>query len=107
MRICLVKNREAIFHCWEQVSEVMQPSLMRGGNFGGTLRYTVGIVEYKDGKVDRVAPDDIVFQDTPKLMQKMIKENTKWEAKQALPKEPDDYQNETGNLISLARVTQG
>ena len=82
MRLCTAKGRTAMFHCWEQVSKVIPPSPMRDGHQGGTLRYTVGIVEYEDGRVEGVIPKKIVFQDTQKLMQKAKKVVDKWETKQ-------------------------
>ena len=82
MRICVVNGRNAMFHCWEQVSEVVAPSPMRDGHQGGTLRYTVGIVEYENGRIEKVAPKNIIFKDTQKLMAKAVKEFEKWEAKQ-------------------------
>jgi len=83
MRLCLAKDRKAIFHCWEQVSEVIAPSRLRDGHLGGSIRYTAGIVEYEDGGVESVAPGDIVFLDTKKLLAKVEKEYNKWEARQS------------------------
>ena len=82
MRLCMVNERKAMFHCWQPVSEVLSPSPMRGGHQGGTLRYTVGIIEYENGEVEEVAPKNIVFLDSQKLMQRTEKEIVKWEARQ-------------------------
>ena len=82
MRLCTVQGRKALFHCWEQVSKVEPPSPLREGPQGGTIRYTVGIVEYQDGSVERVIPDDIVFSDSGKLMQRTERELNRWEARQ-------------------------
>ena len=82
MRLCIVKGKKALFHCWEQVSEVIPPSPMNDKYQGGTIRYTAAIVEYEDGGVERVNPDKIVFQDTKKLMKKAEMEFSKWETKQ-------------------------
>ena len=82
MRLCLVKGRKALFHCWEQVSEVVAPSELRNGPQGGTLRYTVAIVEYEDGSVESVYPNDVIFQDSKKLMARTEKEIDKWRTRQ-------------------------
>lgn len=37
---------------------------MIGGHPGGQIAYTMGIVEYMDGTVDRVYPEYIRFLDT-------------------------------------------
>ena len=70
-----------MFHCWEQISEIVAPSPMRGGSIGGIVRYTRAIIEYEDGVVESVPSDEIVFLDTPKLMAKAEKEVEKWEAR--------------------------
>ena len=82
MRLCKAKGRTAMFHCWEQVSEIVEPSPMRGGSLGGIVKYTNAIVEYEDGTVDSVTAEDIVFLDTSKLFSKLDKEIAKWELRQ-------------------------
>ena len=81
MRICMADGQNAMFHCWEQVSEVIPPSPMHDGHKGGTLRYTVAIVEFEDGKIEKVAPNGIIFRDTKKLMKRALNEFEKWESK--------------------------
>ena len=82
MRLCIANGKRAMFHCWEQVSEVIPPSPMRNGHQGGTVRHTVGIVEYEDGNVERLQPEEIFFLDSRKLFAKAEREFEKWEAKQ-------------------------
>ena len=62
-RPCLVNDEKALFHRWEDKSNVVAPSLMIGGAPGGTIRYTVGIVEMEDGQVKQVEPSSIKFLD--------------------------------------------
>lgn len=67
LRPCVVTTKDgdknALFHQWSDQSELIGPSLMRGGHNGGTLKYTVAIVEYEDGKVAEVGPQYIRFLD--------------------------------------------
>ena len=90
MRACMAEGKKALFHCWQQIADVLEPSPMRNGHQGGTIRYTVGIVEYENGRVEEVAPNKIVFLDTQKLMQRFDKEVAKWEAKQNMAKTDPD-----------------
>ena len=82
MRLCRVKGRKAMFHGWEQVSEVVEPSPLRTGHQGGTIRHTNAIVEYEDGSIDSVVLRDMVFQDTAKVMSRVERDIARWEAKQ-------------------------
>ena len=70
LRPCVVKINEvekrALFHRWSDQSDVIAPSLLKGGHSGGTVRYTVAIVEYEDGRVAEVSPTLIRFLDNPK-----------------------------------------
>ena len=62
-RPCLAKGQHALFHRWEDNSEIYAPSLMVGGHGGGVVKYTCAIVEYEDGHVERVKPEDVTFVD--------------------------------------------
>lgn len=61
----LIRDREekALFHCWEQTSDVIEPSPMVGGHSGGVIAGMAAIVEREDGRVGRVRPEDIRFCD--------------------------------------------
>jgi hypothetical protein len=63
LRECEVKKNPAKFHCWSHKSNIIQPSIRVGGHHGGTIRYTVGIIEYEDGTVHECYPDEIRFTD--------------------------------------------
>lgn len=55
--------QNALFHGWSHISDVVEPSPLKGGHPGGVVSQTVGIVELSDGKVAEVAPKYIQFID--------------------------------------------
>lgn len=57
------KQVKALFHGWSNVSKVVEPSPMIGGHPGGTISYTVGVVELEGGGVTTVEPESIRFLD--------------------------------------------
>lgn len=63
LRPCIVNGQKALFHQWEDVSEIVPPSPMRGGHQGGTLREVFGIIEREDGTVCECYPYEIRFVD--------------------------------------------
>lgn len=56
-------KKKALFHRWEDKSEVVQPSNMIGGHNGGTISGVLAIVEFEDGRISEVSPGDITFID--------------------------------------------
>ena len=63
LRPCFVDGRKALFHCWENRSEVLIPSIMRGGH-SGVVSGIIGIVEHEDGTIYKALPEKIRFADT-------------------------------------------
>lgn len=63
LRPCIVKDRKALFHKWSDKSKIIEPSIMAGGDSGGTLKYTVGIIEYENGVITECYPYEIKFLD--------------------------------------------
>ena len=67
LRPCIVRGEEsaknALFHRWVDVAEVIPPSPIRGGHGGGQLWCVYGIVEFEDGSVQKVFPERIRFID--------------------------------------------
>lgn len=61
IRIKKDKEEKALFHGWNFVSNVVEPSIMIGGHPGGVIAYSTGIVELEDGRVIEVMPTDITF----------------------------------------------
>ena len=54
---------KALFHCWNHRSELYDASLIIGGHPGGKVSGTFAIVEYEDGTVHEVEPQNIRFVD--------------------------------------------
>lgn len=65
LRPCIVWGKNALFHRWSNVSDVIPPSILKGGHSGGVIAYTVGIVEFEDGTICEVRTADIRFIDHP------------------------------------------
>ena len=62
-RPCTVDGRKALFHKWERKSEIVQPSMLKGGHNGGTVCGDMAIVEFENGEVAEVLPWRIRFTD--------------------------------------------
>ena len=71
-RPCIVYDKKALFHKWEDSACIVPPALSRGGHNGGTLRRTLAIVEFETGKVERVMPEDVRFLDTGNKMREIM-----------------------------------
>ena len=59
-RLCEVNGELGYFHLWEQWSNVIDASPLRGGHPAGQIGQVYGIVEFKDG-VRRVDPACVVL----------------------------------------------
>lgn len=57
------KDVKALFHCWSYRSELVGESPLRGGHPGGQISDTFGLVEYEDGTMHEVKPQNIRFVD--------------------------------------------
>ena len=57
------KDVKALFHCWSYRSEVVGESPLRGGHPGGQISATFALVEYEDGTIHEVEPQNIRFVD--------------------------------------------
>ena len=51
LRTCLVKNKKALFHKWIHIKNLIGQE------------YEVGLVEYENGEVEEVTPENIKFCD--------------------------------------------
>lgn len=57
------QDLKALFHCWDHRSELYGASPMIGSHPGGQVSGTFAIVEYEDGTVHEVKPQNIRFVD--------------------------------------------
>ena len=57
------KEIKALFHCWDFRSEVIGESYLRGGHPAGQISATFAIVEYEDGTIHEVEPQNVRFVD--------------------------------------------
>lgn len=65
LRPCKANGKNAFFHRWSEVSNVLMPSAMVGGHNGGEVKKTLGIIEcVDDGTVHECFPNQIQFLDT-------------------------------------------
>lgn len=67
LRPCYVDGKKALFHCWFNVSQIVEPSFLVGGHNGGVLYDILGLVEDENGHMMKVYPRDIQFLDTGNL----------------------------------------
>lgn len=63
LRPCIVNGLKSLFHGWEQRSEVIPPSPLKGGHSGGEIKLTLGIIEREDGTIHKAYPEEIRFID--------------------------------------------
>lgn len=57
------ETHKALFHCWSHRSELVGESPLRGGYPGGQISGMFAIVEYEDGTIHEVEPQNIRFVD--------------------------------------------
>lgn len=66
LRPCFVRGKaKALFHRWEQCTEIIPPSMLKGGHSGGVVSRVMGIVELQGGVVNKYFPEEIQFVDNP------------------------------------------
>lgn len=62
-RPCLVGNKKALFHRWNEFNKPVPGGITPIDPPPGQIKYTLGLVEYSDGQVEEVAPHKIKFID--------------------------------------------
>ena len=63
LRTCRYKDENYLFHCFEQRSHIVSPSIAVGGHPGGQISQVFALIEDKNGKVKFVEPETITFTD--------------------------------------------
>ncbi|MBR5865701.1 MAG: hypothetical protein IKY89_05460 [Alistipes sp.] len=66
-----IQREKGIFHCWEHIGQVIEPSPLKGGHPGGQIAFTRALVETIDGCMRSVAPSSIEFRDTGNVLHQM------------------------------------
>lgn len=66
VRPCLVGSAKvkALWHKWVDKSEIVPPSMLRGGHAGGVVADTFALVEYETGLVRLVPAVKVFFLDS-------------------------------------------
>lgn len=62
-RPCRYEGKNYIFHCFEQLSNVIGESLMIGGHSSGQISMVYALIEDEKGNIYRVNPTEIKFTD--------------------------------------------
>lgn len=62
-RLCKVYETLCYFHMWENYSQLVEASMLKGGAPAGIVSFVSGIVEYPDGSIKKVLPTSITFVD--------------------------------------------
>lgn len=63
LRTCRFKNKNHLFHCFEQCSHVVPPSIAVGGYPAGQISQVFALIEDESGNIKRVDPTEIKFTD--------------------------------------------
>ena len=63
-RPCIADGKNALFHMWENFSKPLPAEIHIGGAPAGLLSFTWAIVEFEDGTVQRIPPQDVKFCDS-------------------------------------------
>ena len=77
LRPCKVGEELYLFHGFTQISQIVPPSLMRGGHGGGVVAGAYAVLERRDGTVGLAEAQRVQFLDTAKEFAKYEEEETK------------------------------
>lgn len=77
LRLCKVGQEIYWFHGFTQISQIVPPSLMRGGHGGGVVAGAYAVLERQDGTVWLAEAQRVQFLDTAKEFAKYEEEETK------------------------------
>ncbi len=54
------RDKQVKLHGIFQMSTVVPPSNMIGGHTGGVVAYPVAVIEYENGDLEQVSPNEII-----------------------------------------------
>lgn len=77
LRLCKVGQEVYWFHGFTQISQIVPPSLMRGGHGGGVVAGAYAVLERRDGTVGLVEAQRVQFLDTAEEFANYEEEETK------------------------------
>lgn len=77
LRPCKVGEELYLFHGFTQISQIVPPSLMRGGHGGGVVAGAYAILERRDGTVELAEAQRVQFLDTAEEFANYEEEETK------------------------------
>lgn len=77
LRPCKVGEEFYLFHGFTQISQIVPPSLVRGGHGGGVVAGSYAILEKRDGTVALAEAQRVQFLDMAKEFAKYEEEETK------------------------------
>ena len=77
LRPCKVGEELYLFRGFTQISQIVPPSLMRGGHGGGVVAGAYAVLERRDGTVGLVEAQRVQFLDTAEEFANYEEEETK------------------------------
>ena len=73
-RPCTVNGKRGVFHGWFQYDRVR----LKRGIFHGNIKCLSGLVEFEDGSVRRVEPENIKFEDSNNIFNEVERASREW-----------------------------
>ena len=77
LRPCKVGEELYLFHGFTQISQIVPPSLMRGGHGGGVVAGAYAVLERRDGAVGLAEGQRVQFLETAEEFANYEEEETK------------------------------
>ena len=75
-RPCTVKGKRGVFHGWFQYDGVRLNN--SGRMIDGNIKFLSGLVEFEDGSVQRVEPENIKFEDSSTVFTDVERASREW-----------------------------
>src|SRR5574343_874061 len=75
-RPCTVKDKRGVFHGWFQYDGVRMNG--HGRIIDGNIKFLSGLVEFEDGSIQRVEPENIKFEDNADFFKQVEQASSEW-----------------------------